>query len=101
VADADINLSNGIAAIRGTASFQPAGIDGTWEMTWHWIYSPGQGVGFGNAVAHGTGALEGKTAFLELYDLPYDPAIEQVCAGTGMPEGIISVEGYILDSGGS
>lgn len=101
VANADINLSNGIAAIRGTASFQPAGIDGTWEMTWNWIYGPGQGVGFGSAVGHGTGGLEGKTVFLKLYDLPYDPVIEQVCEGTGTPEGIIFTEGYILDPGGS
>lgn len=97
IADADINLKIGNAAIRGTLSFQPEGIDGTWEGTWVWMYNRGLGYGWG--VAHGTGALEGKTSFMKVYDAPYDPVIEEMCAGTGSPDGVIYTEGYILDPG--
>jgi hypothetical protein len=53
VADADINLKTGYAFIRGTMSFKPKGIQGTWAGTWVFINS--NGVNSGSAVAHGTG----------------------------------------------
>ena len=96
IADAEFNLKTGGAVIRGTMSFQPNGIDGTWEGTWVFIGTRGKGVA--QAVAHGTGALAGKTLFLNLYDAPYDEAkLSEMCAGIGGPEGISLAEGYILE----
>ena len=99
VADADINLKTGQAEIRGTLSFQPEGIAGTWEGSWTW--NGNKGVGFGRSVAHGTGALAGKSLFLKVYDAPYDPvATEAACSGIGEPDGDVYTEGYILDPAG-
>ena len=96
VADAEFNLKTGGAVIRGTMSFQPYGIDGTWEGTWVFIGTKGKGTA--QAVAHGTGALAGKTIFLNLYDGPYNEAkLNEMCAGIGDPEGISLTEGYILE----
>ena len=101
VADAEFNMKTGGAVIRGTLSFQPYGIAGTWEGTW--IFTGNKGMGVAQAVAHGTGALAGKTLFLKLYDAaPDDPRYENLpamCAGIGEPEGIVLSEGYILDPG--
>ena len=98
-ADADINMKTGYAEIRGTLSFQPEGIAGTWEGSWTW--NGNKGVGFGRTVAHGTGALTGKSLFLKMYDAPYDPeATTAMCSGIGEPEGNIYAEGYILDPAG-
>ena len=97
VANAEFNMNTGGAVIRGTLSFQPANIAGTWEGTW--IFIGNQGKGVAQAVAHGTGALAGKTIFLKLYDDPnpdFDKLVE-MCAGIGEPEGIVLVEGYILE----
>lgn len=99
IADAEFNLKTSGAVIRGTLSFQPYGIAGTWEGSWVFIGNKGKGVA--QAVAHGTGALAGKTIFLKLYDAaPDDPRYENLpamCAGIGEPEGIVLVEGYILE----
>jgi hypothetical protein len=41
----------------------------------------------------------GKTLFLKLYDVPnpdFDK-LAQMCEGIGEPEGIVLVEGYILE----
>jgi hypothetical protein len=97
IADAEFNLSTGYVVIRGTMSFKPDGIDGTWEGSWQFISN--NGVLKGTAVGHGTGELFGKTLFLNIYDAPYDPVIETMCAGIGAPEGIVVTEGYILGSG--
>jgi len=97
VGDADINLKTGVTTIRGTMSFQPSTIDGTWEGTWTWIYN--HGVIRGYAVAHGTGALFGKTLFLNLYDANPTPDDEAMCGGLGVWEGNVYTEGYILDTG--
>jgi hypothetical protein len=98
-ADADINLKTGYAYIRGTMSFKPEGIQGTWEGTWVFISS--KRVNSGSAVAHGTGALEGKRLFLKLYDTPTVPETESICADFGPPESSNTrIEGYILDPGG-
>lgn len=97
VANAEFNMNTGGAVIRGTLSFQPDSITGTWEGTWIFIGNKGKGVA--QAVAHGTGALAGKTLFLKLYDDPnpdFDKLVE-MCAGIGEPEGIVLVEGYILE----
>lgn len=97
VADGEFNLKTGGAVIRGTLSFQPYGIAGTWEGTW--IFTGNRGKGVAQAVAHGTGALAGKTLFLKLYDDP-DPDFDklaQMCAGIGEPESIVLVMGYILE----
>lgn len=97
IADGEFNLKTGGAVIRGTLSFQPYGIPGTWEGTW--IFTGNRGKGVAQAVAHGTGALAGKTLFLKLYDDPnpdFDK-LAQMCAGIGEPESIVLVEGYILE----
>jgi hypothetical protein len=97
VANAEFNLNTGGAVIRGTLSFQPYGIAGTWEGTW--IFTGNRGKGVAQAVAHGTGALAGKTLFLKLYDDPspdFDK-LAQMCEGIGEPESIVMVEGYILE----
>lgn len=99
IANAEFNMKTGGAVIRGTLSFQPEGIAGTWEGTW--IFVGNKGNGTAQAVAHGTGALAGKTVFLKMYDAePDDPRygnLPAMCAGIGEPEGIILVEGYILE----
>jgi hypothetical protein len=101
IANANINFKTAGAVIRGTLSFQPEGIAGTWEGTWVFIGNKGKSTA--QAVAHGTGTLSGKTLFLNLYDAePDDPRYENLpamCAGLGEPEGIVLIEGYILDSG--
>jgi hypothetical protein len=98
VADADINLKTGYTYVRGTMSFKPKGIQGTWEGTW--IFISNKGVSGGSAVAHGTGALEGKSLFLKLYDTPTVPETANICADFGPPESSNSrIEGYILDTG--
>lgn len=97
IADGEFNMKTGGAVIRGTLSFQPYGIAGTWEGTW--IFTGNKGKGVAQAVAHGTGALAGKTLFLKLYDDPnpdFDK-LAQMCAGIGEPESIVLVEGYILE----
>lgn len=96
VADAEINLKTGSMIIRGTMSLKPHDIDGTWEGTW--VSISNQGVVKTQAVAKGTGALSGKTLYLNIYDAPYDPETEAMCAGIGEPEGNVFTEGYILDT---
>jgi hypothetical protein len=102
LADAEINFKTGGIVIRGTWSFQPEGIAGTWEGSWVFIGTKGNGTS--QAVGHGTGALAGKTLFLKMYDAPLeDPRyanLPAMCAGIGEPEGIVLSEGYILDSAG-
>lgn len=101
LANGEFNMKTGGAVIRGTLSFQPYNIAGTWEGTW--IFTGNKGQGVAQAVAHGTGALSGKTLFLKLFDAePDDPRYENLpamCAGIGAPESIVLVEGYILDAG--
>jgi hypothetical protein len=97
VADADVNLKTGVMVIRGTMSFQPEGIAGTWEGSWTFIYNKGVG-GTGQGVAHGTGALNGKTLFLDLYDAEPDGNLEAECQGIGEPEGYTRSEGYVLET---
>jgi hypothetical protein len=101
IADAEINFKTGGAVIRGTLSFQPEGIVGTWEGSWVFIGTNGKGTS--HTVAHGTGALAGRSLFLNMYDAaPDDPRygdLPAMCAGIGEPEGIVLVEGYILESG--
>ena len=102
LADAEINFKTGGAVIRGTLSFQPEGIDGTWEGSWVFIGTKGKRL----CSVCGTwdrGTLAGKTLFLKVYDAaPDDPLYENLpamCAGIGEPEGIVLVEGYILETG--
>lgn len=98
-ADAEFNIKTGGAVIRGTLSFQPYGIVGTWEG--NWIFTGSKGKGVAQATAHGSGALAGKTLFLNLYDAaPDDPRytnLSGMCAGIGEPEAIVLIEGYILE----
>lgn len=98
VADAEINMATGFVEIRGTFHFQPEGIQGAWEGSW--IFIGNKGVLNTRSVAHGTGALAGKSLFLHMYDVPYDPITEEMCAGIGAPEGTMYTEGYILDPAG-
>jgi len=97
VADAEFNLNTGSIVIRGTNSLQPEGINGTWEGTWQYINN--HGVIKGQAVARGTGELSGKSLFTDIYDAPYDPETEGMCAGIGLPEGNVISVGYILETG--
>jgi hypothetical protein len=99
VADAEINFATGYVAIRGSLSWKPDTIDGTWEGSW--IFISNAGVTRGYSVAHGTGELAGKTLFLNLYDPPnpYTPEVGEVmCAGLGEYEANTYAEGYILES---
>lgn len=99
LADAEININTGGMVIRGTLSFQPEGINGTWEGSWVFIGTKGRG--FAQSVAHGTGALAGKTLFLKIYDVALDDPryanLPAMCDGIGDPEGIVIAEGYILE----
>jgi hypothetical protein len=98
VADAEFNLKTGSVVIRGTSSIQPYGINGTWEGTWTFIGN--NGVLKGEAIAHGTGDLFGKTLFLNLYDAPPDPDLAEICQGIdALPESTGFAKGYILDTG--
>ena len=98
-ADAEINFNTGGMTIHGTLSFQPVGIDGTWEGSWVFIGTKGKG--FAQGVAHGTGDLTGKSIFMKVYDAaPDDPLyanLTSMCTGIGEPEGVVLVEGYILE----
>lgn len=99
VADAEFNLKNGNAVIRGTMSLKPHTIDGTWEGTWTFIAN--NGIYRGQAVAHGTGALKDKMLFMDLFDaVPADDA-EDVCASVGgVPHGFTATSGVVLATGG-
>jgi hypothetical protein len=99
IANAEINFNTGGMVIRGTLSFRPEGIDGTWEGSWVFIGTKGKG--FAQGVAHGTGALAGKSIFMKVYDAaPDDPLyadLPAMCSDIGEPEGVVLVEGYILE----
>jgi hypothetical protein len=99
LADANFNSKTGGITIHGTQSFQPEGIAGTWEGSWVFIGTNGRG--YAQSVAHGTGALAGKSLFLKVYDAaPDDPHytnLPAMCEGIGDPEGVVLVEGYILE----
>jgi hypothetical protein len=101
IAGAEVNFITGAMVIRGTWSFQPEGIAGTWEGSW--VYIGTKGKGYAQAVGQGTGALAGKSLFLKMYDAaPDDPLyanLPAMCEGIGEPEGVVLSEGYILDSG--
>lgn len=99
VGNADINLKTGYGVFRGTFSFQPKGIAGTWEGSW--IFTGTKGTGVARTVAHGTGALAGRQLFLTMRD-DLSPGDESpaMCDGIGEWSGNIFVEGYILDPAG-
>jgi hypothetical protein len=97
VGDGDFNILTGVTAIRGTMSFHPHSIDGTWEGSWTFISNAG--ITRGYAVAHGTGDLFGKTLYLNLYDTDPTPDDKAMCEGLGVWEGNMIAEGYILDTG--
>jgi hypothetical protein len=98
VADAEINLATGDVAIHGKTSWKPDTIEGTWEGSWTFISNAG--VTRGYAVAHGTGALSGKTLYLNIYDPPnpITPEGPEMCEGLGDYEANTYAEGYILDT---
>lgn len=98
VADAEFNQVNGNAIIRGTSSWQPDGIAGTWEG--HWVVIYNKNIGSGKAVMHGTGALKGKTLLLDVYDAEPDGKLDEMCAPYGEPEGYVRTEGYMLEASG-
>ncbi len=95
LASGNFNLLNGNGAINGTWSFQPDGIDGTWEGTWLSISNKGLG-DRAWAVGQGKGALAGKTIFLEIQS---DPSTENPCEDPATWVGNFHDEGYILDTG--
>lgn len=99
VGNADINLKTGYGVFRGTYSFQPNDIAGTWEGSW--IFTGTKGTGVSRTVAQGTGALAGKKLFLTMRD-DLSPGDESaaMCANLGEWSGNIVAEGYILDPGG-
>jgi hypothetical protein len=95
VANAEINGLTGNAIIRGTTSWQPYGIEGTWEGHWVVVYNKNRASG--QAVMRGTGALQGKMVYLDVYDAPPDGQLEAMCAGIGEPEGYVRTEGYMME----
>jgi hypothetical protein len=104
VANAEINLVNGSATIRGTMRLEPfAYPDSAWEG--RWVFVGSNGAYFGRSVAHGTGELAGKTLFMDLYDAAPAADADAVCAtvsyngSTGVPEGFTLTEGTIQVSG--
>lgn len=98
VADAEINQVNGNTIIRGTSSWQPEGIAGTWEG--YWVFVNNKNINSGKAVLHGTGELKGKTLLLDVYDAEPDGKLEEMCAPYGAPEGYVRTEGYMLEASG-
>jgi hypothetical protein len=94
VADAEIN-ANGNAVIRGSSVWQPEGIDGAWVGHWTVLYNKNHNSGHGTW--RGTGALEGKMLYLDVYDGEDDGQLATMCAGIGEPEGYVRTEGYILE----
>lgn len=98
VADADVNLKNGNMTIHGTWSFQPEGIDGTWEGSWNFIAN--NGIVRAQAVAQGTSALKGKQVFIEVFDVAPDPDGQDICDQVnGLYEGSEVTKGYVLVTG--
>ena len=103
-ANAEINLKNGNATIRGTMRLEPHAFPGSaWEGQWVFIGS--KGTSFGRAVAQGTGELAGMTLFMDLYDAPQADDAEAMCAtvsyngSVGVPEeGFTRTEAYIVVS---
>jgi hypothetical protein len=95
VADAEINALTGNAVVRGTSRWQPDGIDGAWVG--EWIFVNNKNRASGQAVLRGTGALQGKMLYLDLYDAEPDGQLEAMCAGIGEPEGYVRTEGYMME----
>ena len=104
VANAEINLVNGSATIRGTMRLVPYDYpDSAWEG--NWVFVGSRGAYFGRAVAHGTGDLAGMTLFMDLYDAPVADDADAMCATvsyngfTGVPEAsFTNTAAYILVS---
>lgn len=95
VADGDFNSVTGNASIRGSSVWQPEGIDGAWVGHWTVLYNKNHNSGHGTW--RGTGALQGKMLYLDVYDAEPDGQLEAMCDGIGMPEGYVRVEGYIME----
>ena len=95
VADGDINNVAGTAVIRGSSVWEPEGIDGAWVGHWTVTYNKNHGSGHGTW--RGTGALQGKMLFLDVYDGEPDGQLEAMCDGIGAPEGYVRTVGYILE----
>jgi len=97
-ADADINLKNGNVTIQGTLSWQPEGIDGSWEGTWTFIAN--NGIVRAQGEAQGIGALKGKMFFMEVFDAEPDPDGQLICDQVGgFYDGTENVVGYVLETG--
>ncbi len=104
IANAEINLKNGSAAIRGTMHLEPTAYPGSaWDG--QWVFVASKGALFGRAVAQGSGELAGMTLFMDLTDAPVADDAEVVCATvsydgyTGVPESSFTrVEGSIAVS---
>lgn len=99
VADADINLKTGNVSIRGTMSFKPHDLDGTWEG--RWIFVANSRTYFGKAIGRGTGELEGQRLVMNLFDAePDDEGAPAVCATVGgEPHGFSFQSGYVINPG--
>ena len=74
----------------------PDGIDGAWVGHWVVIYNNQKGSG--KAALHGTGALQGKMLFLDVFDGDPDGKLGDMCAGSGDPEGYVGTAGYMLET---
>jgi len=78
VLDMTINLVTGNAMVYAEASFQPDGVNGTWEGAGHFLVDTLTGDQQGHAVFHGTGDLAGQTLVVDITggnpaDCPWAP----------------------------
>lgn len=98
VADAEFNNKTGFAIIRGTSNFIPNTIDGAWVG--HWVFIGNKNHGYGWGVWHGTGALSGRVARMDVYDAPEVVEIEGICDSVGgVYEAAVKTEGMMLEAG--
>jgi hypothetical protein len=66
VLDMTINLATGNAMVHAEASFQPDGVNGSWEGFGSFLVDTLTGDQQGHAVFHGTGDLAGQTLVLDV-----------------------------------
>lgn len=64
--DLTINLITGNATVYAMASFQPNGVNGTWEGHGSFVVDTLTGDQQGHAVFHGTGDLAGQTLVVDI-----------------------------------
>jgi hypothetical protein len=105
VANGQINTATGHVTVRGQSTWVPEGIDGAWVGHWIWIATKDRNDTWG--IFRGTGALQGKILFTDVYDYPEAPPRPDICdavCASAEPEscyleGTVRTDGYILEVG--